>query len=316
MPIYLPIAETSLDLFLLLLMGGGVGVLSGLFGVGGGFLMTPLLIFSGIPAPVAVATEANQVAGASVSGTLAYWRRSAVDFKLGSVMILGGAAGALAGVFIFSAFRAAGQLDLVIRLCYVLFMGCIGSLMLLETARAFIRLAAGLPPTRRRPGQHNWIHGLPLRLRFTRARIYISAAPVLLLGALAGVLSAIMGVGGGFLLVPAMIYLLRVPTNIAIGTSLFQIIFITSLTTVLHAVENVAVDLMLAVPLVISAAAGAQLGARAATRLRPEMLRGLLALLVLAVAGQLALSLVLQPDDVFSLALPFALPLDLPVEIP
>lgn len=303
MQIYLPIAELSVNMFLILAMGGAVGFLSGLFGVGGGFLMTPLLIFSGIPPAVAVGTEASQIVASSVSGTIAHLRRGSIDVKLGLVLLAGGLVGSVAGVQAFKLLRNAGLIELIIALSYVLFLGVIGGLMLLESARAIARTRRGQRPMIRRPGQHTWIHGLPLKMRFKRSRIYVSAIPVLAIGAIVGVLAAIMGVGGGFIMVPAMIYLLRVPTNIVIGTSLFQILIVTSVVTVLHATTNFTVDLFLAVLLMIGGVVGAQFGAQTSHRLKGEQLRALLALLVLGVCARLAFTLVATPDDMFSLVI-------------
>ncbi len=297
MQIYLPVAELSVNIFLLLGMGAAVGFLSGLFGVGGGFLMTPLLIFAGVPPAVAVGTEANQIVAASFSGVLAHWKR-AVDFKMGLVLLAGGAVGSTVGVFVFSFLRGLGQIDLAISLAYVLFLGTVGALMLVESVNA-MRQSAQMEGGRRKLHRHLWMHGLPFRMRFRKSRLYISAIPVLAIGLVVGFLAAIMGVGGGFIMVPAMIYLLGMPTNVVIGTSLFQITFVTALTTVLHAVTNQTVDVVLALILLASAVIGAQFGARLSGRLRGEQLRGLLALLVLLVCARLAYGLVATPDDLF-----------------
>ncbi|MEC8291372.1 MAG: sulfite exporter TauE/SafE family protein, partial [Pseudomonadota bacterium] len=251
MQIYLPIAEMSANIMTLIGMGGVVGFMSGMFGVGGGFLMTPLLIFIGIPPAVAVASEANQIVASSVSGGLVHWRRRAVDIRMGLILMSGGVAGSYAGVQLFKLLRALGQVDLLISSSYVVFLSVIGALMLRESLHAIRETHKGRPIRVRRPGQHSWILRLPLRMRFRQSRLYISIIPPLLIGFLVGMLSAIMGVGGGFIMVPAMIYLLRMPTNVVIGTSLFQIIFVTSAVTVLHAVENQTVDIVLAVLLMI-----------------------------------------------------------------
>ena len=301
MQIYLPIAELSVNIFLLLGMGGAVGFLSGMFGVGGGFLMTPLLIFVGIPPAVAVATEANQIVASSVSGVLAYWQRKSVDFKMGTVLLTGGIFGAFVGVYIFRLLRQIGQIDLIISLCYVAFLGIVGSMMFNESARTIYRSRTGLPVPRRKSSHHNWIHGLPLRMRFPRSRLYISCIPPIVLGFVVGILAAIMGVGGGFIMVPAMIYLLRMPTNVVVGTSLFQIIFVTAVTTILHATTNHTVDFVLALLLLLGGVIGAQFGARAGRRLKGEELRALLALLVLAVCLRLGIDLVSTPVDFYSL---------------
>ena len=303
MQIYLPIAELSVNLFLIFGMGGAVGFLSGMFGVGGGFLMTPLLIFSGIPPAVAVGTEASQIVASSVSGAIAHWRRGGIDLKLGMVLLIGGLIGSVVGIWLFRLFRALGQIDLVIALCYVTFLGVIGVLMMLESVRAIARAQRGQPPIIRRPGQHIWVHGLPLKMRFKRSGIYVSAVPVIGIGIVVGLLAAIMGVGGGFIMVPALIYLLRVPTNVVIGTSLFQILMITALVTVLHATTNQTVDMILAVILMTGGVIGAQFGAQASQRLKGEQLRALLALMVLAVCARLAVTLVATPEDMFSLSL-------------
>ena len=300
MQIYLPIAEISLDVFLLLGMGGAVGFLSGLFGVGGGFLMTPLLIFAGVSPAVAVASEANQVVAASASGVLAHMRRANVDFKMGAVLLAGGLVGSSFGVWLYSILRAMGQLDLVISLAYVAFLGIIGTLMLAESVGAILRRRKPGGP-RRRLHQHTWLHGLPLKIRFRKSKLYISALLPLGIGFFVGILSAIMGVGGGFIMVPAMIYLLGMPTITVVGTSLFQIIFVTANVTFLQAVNNQTVDVVLAVVLLIGGVVGAQIGSRFAGRLPGEQLRGLLALLVLAVGLKIVLGLVVPPDDIFTL---------------
>ncbi len=302
MQIYLPIAELSVNVLIILGMGGAVGFLSGMFGVGGGFLMTPLLIFAGIPPAVAVATEANQIVASSVSGALVHWRRRAVDIKMGVVLLTGGIIGSFIGVWIFSLLRTLGQVDLLISLCYVVFLGVIGGLMLVESLRAIKQSKSGSGAPVRRSGQHNWIHGLPFKTRFRSSKLYISVIPPLAIGASVGVLAAIMGVGGGFIMVPAMIYLLRMPTNVVVGTSLFQIIFVTSLVTILHSVQNQTVDAVLALLLLAGGVIGAQFGARAGQKLRGEQLRALLALMVLAVCVRLALGLLLTPGELFSLS--------------
>ncbi len=301
MQIYLPIAEMSVNILLLLGLGGAVGFLSGMFGVGGGFLMTPLLIFAGIPPAVAVATEANQIVASSVSGALGHWRRGSVDFKMGGVLVAGGVTGALVGVYIFRILRERGQIDLLISLCYVVFLAIIGSLMLGESLRAIQRARTGTLPARRKPGQHTWVHGLPFRMRFPSSKLYISCLPPIVLGFVVGLLAAIMGVGGGFVMVPAMIYLLRMPTNVVVGTSLFQIIFVTAVTTILHATTNQTVDFLLALLLIVGGVTGAQFGVRAGQRLKAEELRALLAILVLGVCLRIAFDLVVEPGDLFSI---------------
>ncbi len=301
MQIYLPIAELSVNLFLLLGIGGGVGFLSGLFGVGGGFLMTPLLIFIGVPPAVAVATQANQVVASSVSGVLAHWSRDNVDFKMGLVLLAGGILGSTVGVGLFSLLRHFGQIDLVIRLFYVVFLGFIGGLMFVESARSIWRRRRRTA-TPRKLHEHTWVHGLPLKMRFRKSRLYISALLPGAIGFFVGVLSAIMGVGGAFIMVPAMIYLLGMPTLIVVGTSLFQIIFVAANVTFLQAVQNQTVDLVLALALTVGGVVGAQLGGRVGAKLRGEQLRVLLAALILGVAGRLAYELGATPPDLYSAA--------------
>ncbi len=302
MTVYLPIAELSVNVFIILGMGAAVGFLSGMFGVGGGFLITPLLIFYNVPPVVAVATGANQVVASSMSGAITHFRRGTLDVKLGVVLLIGGLAGATLGVGIFSWLRRMGQLDLVISLLYVVFLGGIGSLMLMESLSALRKAAHNQPTPLKRPGQHNWIHGLPFKMRFKKARIYLSVLPLLALGFFIGVLTSVMGVGGGFIMVPAMIYLLRIPTNVVVGTSLFQIIFTTAYTTVVQAATNYSVDVVLAFILMLAGVIGAQYGVRVGQKLRGEQLRALLALLVLAVGVRLAIDLVLTPKDIYSIA--------------
>ncbi len=300
MQIYLPVAELSVDVFLLLGMGAGVGVLSGLFGVGGGFLMTPLLIFIGIPPAVAVASEANQLVATSVSGVLAHWRRGGVDFKMGLVLLAGGVLGSGLGVWLFKLLRGLGQIDLVISLCYVVFLGIVGALMMAESLRALLRKRRGVA-RRGKLHRHTWIHGLPLKMRFQKSRLYISAVMPFLIGLLVGLLAAIMGVGGGFIMVPAMIYLLGMPTSMVAGTSLFQILFVVSTVTLLQSAANQTVDVILALLLLAGSVVGVQVGTRLGARLPGEQFRVLLAALVLAVCLKLLFDLVTPPDDLFSL---------------
>ena len=302
MNIYLPIAEMSANIFLFLGMGGAVGFLSGMFGVGGGFLMTPLLIFSGIPAAVAVGTEAAQIVASSVSGAIAQYRRNNVDVKMGVVLLAGGILGSVIGVQVVKILRQLGQFDLFVSLSYVTFLGIIGSLMLVESLNTMKKAREGKAASARRPGQHSWIHGLPFKMRFHRSKLYISAIPPLVIGAFVGFLSAIMGVGGGFIMVPAMIYLLRVPTNVVVGTSLFQIVFVTAATTILHATQNQTVDIVLAMLLMIGGVIGAQFGAVAGEKLKGEQLRALLALLVLLVCLRIGWNLISHPADLYSLS--------------
>ncbi|MCT8161244.1 sulfite exporter TauE/SafE family protein [Pseudoruegeria sp. SHC-113] len=299
MQIYLPIAEVSVNAFLLLGLGGMVGILSGMFGVGGGFLMTPLLFFIGIPPAVAVATEANQIVASSFSGVLAHLRRKTVDLRMGLVLLVGGLIGAALGVQIFNALKAVGQVDLLVTLCYVVFLGIIGTLMFIESLNAIRKSKRpGAVPKRRK---HNWIHNLPFKMKFRTSGLYISVIPPVLVGVSVGILAAIMGVGGGFIMVPAMIYLLGMPTKVVVGTSLFQIIFVTGFTTLLHATTNQTVDMMLAVLLLIGGVVGAQIGTRIGVKLKAEQLRILLAILVLVVCGKLALDLLLEPGELYSL---------------
>lgn len=299
MTIYLPIAGLSLNILTLLLLGGGVGFLSGLFGVGGGFLLTPLLIFLGVPSPVAVATGANQVVGASVSGVIAHWRRRNVDFKMGFVLVLGGMIGAFSGVALFARLQVLGQVDVVIAGCYVLLLGFVGSTMLIEGIRTLV--LSGRPTLLRKRHRHLWAY-LPFKMRFSRSGLYISPLLPLGVGAVGGVLSALMGVGGGFIIVPMMIYLLEMPTSVVVGTSLFQVVFVTANVTFLQAVHTQTVDVVLMLTLLIGGVVGAQMGARFASKLRAEHTRILLALLVLAVCGRLLFELMDQPADLYSLA--------------
>jgi uncharacterized protein len=300
--VYLPIAEISVNLVVMLGLGAAVGFLSGMFGVGGGFLLTPFLMLSGIPASIAVATGANQIVATSVSGALAQWRRNNIDFRMGAVLIVGGVAGALIGVFLLKLLREAGQAGLIVSLTYVALLGVVGALMLGESIRAIRRTRAGKPASARKPGQHNWIHGLPLKVRFPRSRLYISAIPPLVIGWIVGLLTAFLGVGGGFIMVPAMIYLLRMPTNVVIGTSIFQIIFVTAVVTVLHASFNHTLDVVLALLLAAGGVVGGQFGVRAGQKLRGEQLRAILAAMVLAVALRLLFDLLLKPSELFSIA--------------
>jgi len=302
MNVYLPIAELSVNLFFLVGIGGAVGFLSGLFGVGGGFLLTPLLIFSGVPTSVAVASVTGQVVAASTSGALSHYRRGGIDLHLALYLVLSGILGAFVGVAAFSLLRQAGQLDLVIALGFLILLGFVGLLMLQEAVRAILKQRQGIVVRERMPHQHSWIHGLPWRVRFKKSRLYISVLPVLAIGLFIGFVGSLLGVGGGFIMVPALVYLLRVPGNVVIGTSLAQVVAMMAATTILHAVQSQSVDILLAFCLMVGGTAGAQFGAAAGKHLRGEQLRGLLALLVLAVAIRFGLSLVLTPSDVFSMA--------------
>ena len=301
MHVYLPIAELSVNWLALLVIGSGVGFLSGLFGVGGGFLMTPLLIFLGVPAPVAVGTGAAQILASSVSGVLAHWRRQNVDVQMGFALTAGGFVGSALGIWIFTLLRQAGQVDLVIRLSFVIFLGGVGGLMLAESVRTWLhRATSGV--RKRKLHEHNWLHGLPFKLRFRRSKLYISALLPLTVGFAIGILTAIMGVGGGFILVPAMIYILGMPTQMVVGTSLFQTLFVAANVTILQSITNQTVDVMLALLLIVGGVIGAQLGTRFGARLRGEQLRILLAVLVLGVGLKLAFDLFTTPDDFYSLA--------------
>ena len=300
MYIYLPIAEVSVNAFILLGLGGLVGVLSGMFGVGGGFLMTPLLFFIGIPPAVAVATEANQIVASSFSGVLAHLKRKNVDFKMGGVLLIGGLIGAGLGVFIFNYLKSMGQVDLLVKLCYVVFLGIVGGLMFIESLGALLNAKKSNGLIKKR-SKRTLIHVLPFKMRFRVSGLYISAIPPVLVGILVGILAAIMGVGGGFIMVPAMIYLLGMPTRVVVGTSLFQIIFVTAFTTMLHATTNFTVDIFLAVLLLIGGVIGAQFGTMIGSKLKAEQLRILLAVMVLLVCGKLAFDLVVQPSELFSL---------------
>jgi uncharacterized protein len=300
MDIYLPIAEISVNLFLLLGLGGVVGFLSGVFGVGGGFLMTPLLILLGIPPAVAVATQASQILASSFSGVLAHMRRGNVDVRMGLVLVIGGMLGSVIGIWLFGLLRRLGQIDLSISLAYVLFLGTVGVLMLVESVRAWFRMRARRDTFTKRH-RHLWLHGLPLKIRFHKSRLYISSLMPFGLGVFAGILVAIMGVGGGFLMVPAMIYLLGMPTQMVVGTSLFQISFVTAVTTYLHATNTQTVDVVLALALIVGGVIGAQFGSSAGARLRAEQLRLLLALIVLAVCVKLGYDLIAPPADLYSL---------------
>jgi uncharacterized membrane protein YfcA len=299
MQIYLPIAEVSVNAFLLLGLGGLVGVLSGMFGVGGGFLMTPLLFFIGIPPAVAVATEANQIVASSFSGVLAHFKRRTVDLRMGTVLLIGGLTGAGLGVVIFNYLKSLGQVDLLVKLCYVIFLGIIGSLMFVESLNAIRKSRKQTGPIKRK--KHTWVHGLPFKMRFRVSGVYISVIPPLIVGVFVGILSAIMGVGGGFIMVPAMIYLLGMPTKVVVGTSLFQIIFVTAFTTLLHATTNYTVDMALAVLLLVGGVIGAQFGAVIGAKLKAEQLRILLALMVIAVCLKLALDLLIMPSELYSI---------------
>ena len=301
MNIYLPIAEMSVNVAVFLSMGCAVGFLSGMFGVGGGFLLTPLLIFMGVPTAVSVGTGSMQILASSVSGAIAQYRRRNVDIKMGLVLVAGGVVGAAIGVGLVRILRQIGQFDLFVSLSYVLFLGAVGGLMMIESVGTIRRARSGNPVTARKTGQHSWVHGLPFKMRFKRSKLYISALPPAAIGAFVGFLAAVMGVGGGFVMVPAMIYLLRVPTSVVIGTSLFQIVFVMAVTTLLQAMQNKTVDVALAMLLIVGGVIGAQLGVIAGARLKGEQLRFLLAALVLLVCLRIGWELIVRPGEIYSI---------------
>jgi uncharacterized protein len=298
--IYLPIAELPVNVFLMFAMGIAVGFISGMFGIGGGFLMTPLLIFIGISPAVAVASVASHIAASSCSGVIAYWRRRALDFALALMLLGGGLIGTMVGVWLFSVLRALGQLDLMIGLSYVTLLGVVGGLMIIESARAIARARSGRPAEIRRPGSHTWVHRLPFKVRFKQSKIYVSAIPLWVIGFAVGFIGAIMGIGGGFLLVPALIYIMRVPTAVVVGTSMILTLVTMGAATIMHAATNHLVDVVLALILMVGGVIGAQFGARAGQRIRGEQLRLLLGILVLLVGLRFAFELILRPSNLFS----------------
>jgi uncharacterized membrane protein YfcA len=299
--IYLPIAELPVNVLLILFMGLAVGFISGMFGIGGGFLMTPLLIFVGITPAVAVASVASHVAASSFSGAISYWRRRALDPMLAFMLLIGGLSGTTAGVWLFTLLRAIGQLDLTIAMSYLLLLGTVGTMMIVESVRAILRSRGGRPAEIRRPGSHLWIHGLPLKIRFKTSKIYVSVIPIVTIGFLIGFIGAVMGIGGGFLLVPALIYLIRVPTGVVIGTSMVLTLVTMAYATIIHAATNHLVDALLALILMIGGVIGAQFGARTGQKFSGEQLRLLLGILVLAVGLRFAYDLVVQPADLFTI---------------
>jgi len=303
MTIYLPIAEMNINILVIVMIGTLVGLLSGLFGVGGGFLMTPLLIFLGIPPAVAVGTEAPHVLASSVSGVIAHWRKKNVDFKMGFFLLTGGVIGSTIGVNIFKILKIFGQIDIVIQLLFIIFLGIIGFSMAFESAKTTIKKYRTTSLIRTKLHQHSWIHGLPFKMRFHRSKLYISVIPPIVIGFFVGILSALMGVGGGFIMIPAMVYLLGMSTNVVVGTSLFQIIFVTINTTFFQSYLNQTVDIVLAALMIIGGVIGAQIGARLSTKLKGEYLRGLLAILVLGVCVKIFMDLTLTPADLYSLDL-------------
>ena len=302
MSIYLPIAEMNVNILLIIFIGMLVGGLSGLFGVGGGFLMTPLLIFLGIPPAVAVGTEAPHVLASSISGAIAHWRRRNVDIKMGFILLIGGIAGSTVGVNIFKILIGFGQIDLIIQLLFIFFLGLIGFSMLFESARTTIKKYRTTSTIRTKLHQHSWLHGLPFKMRFHRSKLYISTIPPILIGFVVGVLSAMMGVGGGFIMIPAMVYILGMSTNVVVGTSLFQIIFVTANSTFFQSYLNQTVDIVLASLMILGGVIGAQIGARLGTKFRAEYLRGALAFIVLMACLKIFLDLTLTPSELFSLS--------------
>ncbi len=303
MSIYLPIAEMNINILLIIFIGMVVGGLSGLFGVGGGFLMTPLLIFLGIPPAVAVGTEAPHVLASSVSGVVAHWRRKNVDFKMGFFLLIGGVVGSTLGVNLFKLLRGFGQIDIVIQMLFLIFLGFVGFSMAFESARTTISKYRTTSSIRTKLHQHSWIHGLPFKLRFHRSKLYISAIPPIIIGFFVGLLSAMMGVGGGFIMIPAMVYILGMSTNVVVGTSLFQIIFVTANSTFFQSYLNQTVDIVLAALMIIGGVIGAQIGASIGTKLKAEYLRGILAIIVLIVCAKIFADLTLTPSNLFSLKL-------------
>ena len=303
MSIYLPIAEININIFLIVFIGMLVGALSGLFGVGGGFLMTPLLIFLGIPPVVAVGSEAPHVLASSVSGVIAHWRKKNVDFKMGFFLLSGGLVGSTLGVNLFKLLKTYGQIDIVIQFLFLIFLGFIGMSMAFESAKTTIKNYRTTSSIRTKLHQHSWIHGLPFKLRFHRSKLYISAIPPILIGFFVGVLSAMMGVGGGFIMIPAMVYILGMSTNVVVGTSLFQIIFVTANSTFFQSYLNQTVDIVLSALMILGGVIGAQIGVRIGTKLKAEYLRGILAILVLLVCAKILTDLILTPSDLFTTSL-------------
>ncbi|UIJ45930.1 sulfite exporter TauE/SafE family protein [Sphingomonas cannabina] len=303
MDIYLPIANLSVNALVIILLGGGVGLLSGMFGVGGGFLTTPLLIFYGIPPTVAAASAASQVTGASVSGVFAHFRRNGVDVHMGLVLTFGGILGSIAGAGLFRLLQASGQIDTVIAVIYVVMLGSIGGLMLRESLVSIGAMRSGTAPKARKRRHHPLVAALPLRWRFYRSGLYISPLAPLLLGFGTGMLTVLLGVGGGFILVPAMLYLLGMTTQVVVGTSLFQILFVTAAATMTHALTTKAVDIVLAALLLLGSVVGAQLGARFAAKMKPEYLRLALAVMVLLVAVRMLLGITWRPDEIYTVEL-------------
>ena len=299
MYIYLPIAEQPIHSLAILGIGAFLGLIMGLVGVGGGFLLTPLMMFLGIPPPVAVASVANQLVAPSVSGVLSHWKRSNVDFKMGTVLLVGGIVGSSIGVILFNFLGKIGQLDFVIKSSYVIFLTLIGTLMFSESLGLILRTRKG-KVTRGKLHQHNWLHGLPFKIRFRKSKLYISILLPILIGVIVGILAALMGIGGGFIIVPAMIYLLGMPTSLVVGTSLFQIIFVAANTTILQASQNQTVDIVLATILLLGSVIGVQLGSRFTNILKGEYLRLILSSIIILVSLKLLIDLVTIPSDLFS----------------
>ena len=299
MYIYLPIAEQPIHSLAILGVGAFLGLIMGLVGVGGGFLLTPIMMFLGIPPPVAVASVANQLVAPSVSGVLSHWKRSNVDFKMGTVLLLGGIVGSSIGVLLFNFLGKIGQLDFVIKSSYVIFLTIIGTLMFLESVRLILRTRKG-KVSRGKLHQHNWLHGLPFKIRFRKSKLYISILLPILIGVIVGILAALMGIGGGFIIVPAMIYLLGMPTSLVVGTSLFQIIFVAANTTILQASQNQTVDIILATILLLGSVIGVQIGSRFANILKGEYLRLILSSIIILVSLILLVDLITVPSDLFS----------------
>ena len=299
MYIYLPIAEQPIHALVILGVGAVLGLIMGLVGVGGGFLLTPIMMFLGIPPPVAVASVANQLVAPSVSGVLSHWKRSNVDFKMGTVLLLGGVVGSSIGVLLFNFLGKIGQLDFVIKSSYVIFLTLIGSLMFTESLRLILRTRKG-KISRGKLHQHNWLHGLPFKIRFRKSKLYISILLPILIGVIVGILAALMGIGGGFIIVPAMIYLLGMPTSLVVGTSLFQIIFVAANTTILQASQNQTVDIVLATILLLGSVIGVQIGSRYTNILKGEYLRLILSSIIILVSFKLLIDLIAVPSDLFS----------------
>lgn len=303
MEIYLPIAQISINWVVLLAMGGTVGLLSGMLGVSGGFIMTPLLIFYGIPPGVSVATQASPIAAASLAGAINKGNRHSVDYRMGMALIVGGLIGSYLGVDLFRYLQRLGQVDMVVEASYVVLLGGVGGLMLNESVRTLLAVRAGVPLPSHRPGQHTWIHRLPFKVRFRQSRVYISVVPVIALGFLVGIMTAILGTGGAFLLIPAKIYLLRIRTEIAVGTSQFQMFVVACMATLMHAFTDHTVDMILGLILITGSVVGAQIGARFGQRLPSEQLRFFFAMLTLVIAVNLLWGLVHTPSDIYSILL-------------